>query len=103
MKENQVQERRGFEAALGILIEYERVSVVRAMAPSTPTEECCVRTLEADPCGYVLRSPAHDKFTWLRRAANPRMPPLSSEIAGSVVERATHACGRHGNGIEGNS
>jgi DNA-binding NarL/FixJ family response regulator len=78
----------GIEATRRIKAQYERVRVV---ALSTHVDRSNVHhMLEAGACGYVLKIAAHAELIHAVRAAALGKTYLSSEIAGSVVERSLH-------------
>lgn len=82
-------ELNGVEATRRIRTEYEQVRVI---ALSTHTDKRYVHhMLEAGACGYVLKIAAHVELLRAVRAASLGGTYLSSEIAGSVVERSTSA------------
>jgi DNA-binding NarL/FixJ family response regulator len=82
-------ELNGVEATRRIRAENERVRVV---ALSTHTDKRYVHhMLEAGASGYVLKIAAHDELLRAVRAASLGKSYLSAEVAGSVVERSTHA------------
>lgn len=78
----------GIEATRQIKAQYPRVRVV---ALSTHIDRSNVHhMLEAGACGYVLKIAAHAELINAVRAAALGKTYLSSEIAGSVVERSLH-------------
>jgi len=86
-------ELNGVEATRRVRTEHPRVKVI---ALSTHTDKRYVQhMLEAGACGYVLKIAAHEELVRAVRAASLGRTYLSSEIAGSVVERSTqpHAGG----------
>lgn len=85
-------ELNGIDATKRIRAEYP---LVRVVALSTHTDRRYVQhMLEAGACGYVLKVAAYDELLRAVRAASQGKTYLSSEIAGSVVERALN--GRSG-------
>jgi two-component system, NarL family, response regulator NreC len=79
----------GVEATRRIRSEHERVKVI---ALSTHTDKRYVHhMLEAGACGYVLKIAAYEELVRAVRAACAGKTYLSAEIAGSVVDRSTHA------------
>lgn len=82
-------ELNGVEATRQIRAEFQGVKVI---ALSTHTDKSYVHhMLEAGACGYVLKIAAHDELVRAVRAASLGRTYLSPEVAGSVVERSTHA------------
>jgi two-component system, NarL family, response regulator NreC len=79
----------GVEATRRIRTEYPGVKVI---ALSTHTDARYVHhMLEAGACGYVLKISAHEELLRALRAASRGLTYLSTEIAGLVVHRSTHA------------
>lgn len=79
----------GVEATRRIKNEHERVKVI---ALSTHTDKRYVHhMLEAGASGYILKIAAHEELVRAVRAASVGQTYLSPEIAGLVVQRATHA------------
>lgn len=82
-------EMNGVEATRAIRIEHPRVRII---ALSTHSDKRYVHhMLAAGACGYVLKISAHDELLRAVRAASMGRTYLSTEIAGSVVDRSLQA------------
>ncbi len=82
-------ELNGVETTRRIRTEHPSVKVI---ALSTHTDARYVHhMLEAGACGYVLKISAHEELLRALRAARRGLTYLSTEIAGLVVHRSTHA------------